>query len=109
MLSAGGSGNVGRDRLVVTLQPLLTNDNGSMEHLKEVRGGVVNSGRHNETRRKDESDDHNQRAGNDERPRHALVVSCAPGQVRRFGAEKAEEKRTPLLRSLYTLSSSHGR
>lgn len=73
ILAASGSGGVGEtacDRLVVLLGPILADgDDDSSE--RDVRG----------------NDSGGRRAGYgvegaDERPRHALVVSCAPRQVR---------------------------
>lgn len=62
VLAASGAGDLARDRLVVLLQPIAAD--GETEE-----DGGQSSGRSTGLE-------------NDERPRHALVVSCLPGQVR---------------------------
>lgn len=59
---AAGTGDVARDRLVVLLQPIAEEEKGSEE-------GRERWGKHKS------------RDGEDERPKHALVISCLPGQV----------------------------
>lgn len=54
-----GAGEGGRDRLVVLLQPILAERDAECDAKRDAEGA-------------------------DERPRHALVISCAPGQVRIF-------------------------
>lgn len=93
--SSSGAGEAARDRLVVLLQPILADgDDGSSrsgDNKVRVSGGSTKgSGPHGERGAERDAERDADRAteryaaGADERPRHALVVSCAPGQVRTF-------------------------
>ena len=72
VLEAGDAGNVAHDRLVVFLRP----------SLKDTEGGEKeNSG---------EIRDEKREVGPDERARHALIVPCAPGQVKQSVVRQLE-------------------
>ena len=72
LAASNGAGDGARDRLVVLLQPIVADGDESSENSVRSSGGKTDGGR-NAERDAQEAD---------ERPRHALVVSCAPGQVR---------------------------
>lgn len=69
VLAASGTGDLARDRLVVLLQPIAADG-------ETVEDGVWDAAANCNQKTGSNTD-----AGDDERPRHALVVSCLPGQV----------------------------
>lgn len=80
VLPAGGAGDAARDRLVVTLQPSLLEVPNSA-HDTGGRRKVEGSSKKSTRDGGDDIEKSKQKVGNNDRPRHALVVLCAPGQV----------------------------
>lgn len=79
VLTASRDDSLARDRLVVLLQPMLAD--GHDDDLDSIAGPADRGIRRQRQRQQAKGGDL-ATAGTDERPRHALVLPCVPGQVK---------------------------